>query len=404
MNELTTDHWFLERAREHRGSEATGEVFASDGFQGIRDLVLDHASERINRFINDGDNPVLAFNYVTNGWPREARAHLAAHEFYEVDRSGFPEYLDDLDAMVDVLGGSVADEQEQALVQSPYPANPYEASELSKSEADIIMLLRAIDEETEGILEEIDDVDEFHDALKESGDVNTALFAHVFDSSLPGHLVEMSARPGEWPGGMDPGNVRSDVCPLCSHIFYKIFTEEHGQSWFFESHDAPDGGGKDTSTDPSFTCDSDRGEYVCDSCFHRWQRDAPTSRVVIPSVDHVSKIKSLNGITKDFHYEHEDEYDPVSGMHSDHRSNLEQLVDMGGMADHIGLPPGSYADLTEQQYAELEELAQRPIEIEHGPVYFFGEGSGMSIHVDKRNPDLVHEIKSEIEEVVEQAE
>lgn len=224
MPDNTNPLWWVEQAESYRGAENAslayaGELNDSNGFAGVRELVLQEASQQIRERIESGTGKVAAFNYETSEWPHRARGWLARYEELRTDRQDdeyiVQEYADAADIPDEITM--------QTTLDTYYDADVF--NDLDRGEARALLYARCVDGDIneEELVDEIGSPGEFINSLDRVGNVTAAIHRQHFDSTVPDAVLQEAAPPDEW--NTDPSRISESVCTSCGEHLFSIETE-----------------------------------------------------------------------------------------------------------------------------------------------------------------------------------
>lgn len=293
MDEPNIQAFFYEKAKEVGGPQEAQDAYRDGGLEGVREYVLNWASEGIGAEADMRDTSFTeAFNFVAEDWPHVAAALLARREYQE----GRPDegYMEDVETFARAEGfidgsGEPTDAPLPEPPEHELADDPYEDVG-SSVEANTIIACRnyLCEDPDERMLGGIDDHASFRSWLSETGDLQQAFNNHAFDVEVPDEIIDVAAHPNDWDE-IDPANIPVQWCDVCSEAIYHIHHVDAGLTHYTQSggpddiHDVADPTG-----DVWFVSDA---ETICGACFARdvehMSRDytlAPSSSTGIDAV------------------------------------------------------------------------------------------------------------------------
>lgn len=397
MDEHTIEGWFFNEATNLMSRRAIGDAFAGErnganGFDGVKLAVINYATNEIGTNIELGQNDAEAFNNVVESWPREAQAQLCAEE---LDNDRHDSYLDDCRAFAEAHGMTAVG-FEQAELDIFYPPNPYRDNSLSTDEADVVMLLRANDVDVDrDLLDEIDDPSAFVEWFEQIGSVEQALQAHQFDSVLSTDQMGLLAPPDEWPDDMDPGNIRREVCSICTRDHMEVYTEEEGTEWMLRRSDEVIGG---RLLDDSYI--SGRN-FLCDECYDSWEENA--SDVVVVGESGTVKLKGDSNVVK---VEDDAAWDSIGSLTVNEQERAENMCQISFPPGFTSIQPGDGFGDMEVQHEAFDALMAPETEFDNGTAYIVEynvspPGAEYGVYLHRDNAMLGQEIKRAIDENID---
>lgn len=389
MDENTIEEWFFNEAtniftRRRVGEAFAGETNDANGMDGLIREVIDHVAGRLDERVELGEDEAQAFNNHVDEWPREAQAMLCSeeanrdrHSSYQADCRSFAEAHDVLNLD---LG--------QTELDLFYAENPYD-SELTTTEADVVMVLRANGEDTEGVLDRIDNYESFIDWYTQIGSVEQAIQAHEYDNVFDPSDMGQLAPPDEWPADMDASNVRQETCLNCTRRHLEVVTEDGERTWML-------GGGEmiggEVLDDGYLTGQN----FMCDSCFSSWEDNK--TEVVIAGQDTTVKIEGdqmLRRVVDDAAW---GDYASLSG---EEESIASAVCRQSIPPDYSGISPDpSFGDSQAQDEA-IAELMDPDTEFENGTAYVASNlrrsPTEYTVFLSRENAALAQEVKQAID-------
>lgn len=390
MDENTIEEWFFNEAtniftRRRIGEAFAGETNDANGMDGLIREVIDHVADRLDERVELGEDEAQAFNNHVDEWPREAQAMLCSeelnrdrHSSYQADCRGFAEAYDvrDLD-----LG--------QTELDLFYSENPYSDGNLSQDEADVVMVLRANGEDTEGVLDRIDNYESFIDWYTQIGSVEQALQAHEYDNVFDPDEMAQLAPPDEWPADMNASNIRHETCLNCTRRHLEVVTEDGERTWMLSGGEMIGG---EVLDDGYLTGQN----FMCDSCFSSWEDNK--TEVVIAGQDATVKIEGdqmLRRVVDDSAW---DDYTNLTG---EEESIASAVCRQSIPPDYSGISPDpSFGDSRAQDEA-IAELMDPNTEFENGTAYVANNlrrsPSDHTVFLSRENAELAQEVKQAID-------
>jgi hypothetical protein len=308
----TTALWYLDEAQQRHGDDTVTSLVNGDlndyaGAAALQTRIHTDAHDNWLSRVDSGapyGELVSQFNSVTDSWSDKPRARFASYQARVIepddDDGSLQEYVDDLEdfaASYDVRG----DTREQHNVDYDGPSNPFDA-DLNPYLAEVVLMVRVNEPSgnEEYVIDECEQPHNLRERYRETGDIEAALRAHYYDTSLDSSLASSLAPPEDWPDDMDPTRRRGQTCFRCGQDYNEVIHESAGRTFVdndgrpIEMHDMRSSDTQYYWAEPT----NPPSNHLCDTCAGELRSSVSTLKV--SDGDDVARLGIAEGVTIDY--------------------------------------------------------------------------------------------------------